>query len=232
MTLPAINVLLACEFSQEVCKAFRKLGANAYSCDIVDCTGGYPQYHFKEDMFNIIANKGGQTQDGQIIKVDEWDMLIAHPPCTYLASSGNRWLYHPDDKHLPTSERRPHPQYPNRHIDRHEAIDFFLRITQLDIKKIAIENPVGIMSTIYRKPDQIIQPYMFGDEATKTTCLWLTNLPTLSPTNIVDKGEIITYDSGKSIPKWYANAAPKDRQQLRSKTFPGFAKAMAEQWLK
>lgn len=232
-----INVLIACEESQEVCKAFRKLGANAYSCDLVACSGGNPEYHFKDDMFKIIDNKGGTTESGDTVHVDEWHLLIAHPPCTYLSVSGAGWYYHPDDKHLPINKRRPHPKYPNRQIDKQNAIDFFLKITRLNIDRIAIENPVGVMSTNYRKPNQIIQPYMFGNEASKKTCLWLKNLPDLIPTKIVDKGEFVTYPSGCKMPKWYANCPSKTnnlnhRRKLRSKTFPGIAEAMATQWTK
>lgn len=231
MNMP-INVLVACEESQTVCMAFRALGVNAYSCDIVECSGNHPEYHFKEDMFKIIDNKGGITQNGNIIHVNKWHLLIAHPPCTYLSVSGACWYYHPDDKHLPTNQRRPHPNYPNRQTDKQNAIDFFLKIARLNIDRIAIENPVGIMSTNYRKPNQIVQPYMFGDEASKKTCLWLKNLPNLTPTKIVDKGEFVTYASGCRMPKWYADAAgKKDRQKIRSKTFPGMAEAMATQWL-
>lgn len=218
-----MKVLIACEESQAVTKEFRRLGAEAFSCDILPCSGGHPQWHFQDDVFNVIE-KG-------------WDMLIAFPPCTYLSVSGAQWYYHPDDKNLATELRRPHPKYPNRIKDRQDASDFFIRLYNSSIKHIAIENPVGIMNTTFVKPTQIIQPWMFGDEATKTTCLWLKNLPQLTPTNIVGKGERTVFASGKSHPKWYADAlvkakTPEERRNLRSKTFPGIAKAMAEQWIK
>ena len=117
------------------------------------------------------------TMDGEFHSLyGRWDMLIAHPPCTYLAVSGAQWYYHPDDKHLPFEERRPHPRYPNRAKDREDGANFFLFLVNADVKRIAIENPVGIMSTRWRKPDQAVQPYMFGDPYSKNTCLWLKNL--------------------------------------------------------
>jgi hypothetical protein len=163
--------------------------------------------------------------------------MIAHPPCTYLSVSGAQWYYHPEDKALPAEQRRPHPKYPNRAADREDAVNFFLALANAPIEKIAIENPVSIISSRWRKPDQIIQPFMFGDKARKTTCLWLKNLPKLKPTEIVDEGEKVYFKSGKSQPKWYADAlskskTPEERRTLRSKTFNGIAKAMAEQWTK
>lgn len=232
------NVLIACEESQRVCIEFRKLGINAYSCDILDSSGGHPEWHFKQDVFEIIENRGGKLQSGDNHYLDgEWDLMVAHPPCTYLSVSGAKWFYHPDDKGLPIEERRPHPKFPNRTENREEAAEFFLRLANANIKHIAIENPVGFMNTIYRKPDQIVQPYHFGDEASKTTCLWLKNLPKLEPTQVVGRGEYIEFKSGKKIPKWYSDGLTKtksaeDRRTWRSKTFPGFAKAMAEQWSK
>lgn len=231
-----LNVLVACEESQTVCNEFRKLGHNAYSCDIVECSGGHPEWHFKQDVLGIISNKGGLLQTGEELYIDgKWDIMIAHPPCTYLAVSGAKWFYNPEDKHLPIEKRRPHPKFPNRAKDRDEAIDFFMKLMNADIEYIAIENPVGVMNTRYRKPNQIVQPYFFGDSASKSTCLWLKNLTHLKPTNIVDKGEYIQFGSGKKIAKWYSDALTKtktaeERRKLRSKTFPGFAKAIAEQW--
>lgn len=232
------NILIACEESQTVCREFRKLGFNAYSCDLLPCSGGHPEWHFQQDIFEIIKNKGGKLQNKtEVFLKDEWDLMIAHPPCTYLSVSGARWYYHPEDKDLPMNERRPHPNFPNRANDRKEAIEFFMKIAESRIKRIAIENPIGIISKIWRKPDQIVQPYMFGDEATKTTCLWLKNLPHLTPTKIVNKGERVVLSSGKSLPKWYSDSfntkiSAEMRRTLRSKTFQGFAEAMAQQWSK
>lgn len=233
-----LNVLIACEESQRVCIEFRKLGHNEYSCDILSCSGGHPEWHFKQDVLDVIDNRGGILETGEKVYIDDkWDIMIAHPPCTYLAVSGARWFYNPKDKNLPIKDRRPHPRFPNRVRDRENAVEFFLSLANADIEHIAIENPIGIMSTRYRKPNQIVQPYYFGDEASKATCLWLKNLSLLKSTNIVGKGEYISFKSGRKIQKWYSDALTKsktaeERRRLRSKTFPGFAKAMAEQWSK
>jgi hypothetical protein len=233
-----MNILVACEESQTLTKELRLLRHNAFSCDLLKCSGGHPEWHFNRDVFEIIKHKGGKLQNGEKVKFKNWDMMIAHPPCTYLAVSGAQWFYDPLDKHLPVEKRRPHPNYPHRKKHREEAIKFFLKLFNADgIDKIAIENPIGIISTSFRKPDQIVQPFMFGDEARKTTCLWLKNLPPLHPTKIVGEGERIYFKSGKSQPKWYSDAFVKaksheERRTMRSKTFPGMARAMAEQWTK
>jgi len=215
------RILIACEESQATTKAFRKLGHEAFSCDLLPCSGGHPEWHYQCDIFEVI-NKG-------------WDLMVAHPPCTFLTGSGVQWLSNPEDKALPFEERRPHPKYPNRRNDMLDSVEFVKALYEADIKHIAIENPVGLLSSRWRKPDQIVQPYMFGDEATKTTCLWLKDLPLLLPTNIVGKGERTIFASGKSHPKWYADAlknakTKEERQTLRSKTFEGMAQAFAEQW--
>ena len=215
------RILIACEESQATTKAFRKLGHEAFSCDLLPCSGGHPEWHYQCDIFEVI-DKG-------------WDLMVAHPPCTFLTGSGVQWLSNPEDKALPFEERRPHPKYPNRRQDMLDSVEFVKALYNADIKHIAIENPAGLLSSRWRKPDQIVQPYMFGDEATKTTCLWLKNLPLLLPTNIVGKGERTVFASGKSHPKWYADAlknakTKEERQTLRSKTFEGMAQAMAIQW--
>jgi hypothetical protein len=192
-----LRVLIGCEESQTITKAFRKLGHEAYSCDLLDCSGGHPEWHIKDDIFNIIG--GG------------WDLMIAHPPCTFLAGSSVQWLSNPQDKELPFNERRPHPKYPNRRQDMLDSIEFVKALYECDIPKVCIENPVGLLSSMWIKPDQIIQPYMFGDEATNTTCLWLKNLPLLHHTNIVGKGDRIVFASGKSHPSWYAEAFGKSK---------------------
>jgi len=233
-----MNVLIACEESQAVCKAFRKFGINAYSCDILPSSGGHPEWHFNCDIFKVIENKGGILENGETLHIDgNWDLMVAHPPCTYLSVSGARWYYHPDDKHLPTTERRPHPRFPNRRTHQKDALEFFIKLFEVDIDKIAIENPVGVVSTRYRKPDQTVHPWMFGDEASKATCLWLKNLPKLIPTKIVEKGERVVLSSGKSLPKWYSDSfhtsiSTEQRRTLRSKTFQGFAEAIVNQWSK
>lgn len=218
--LLTMKILIACEESQAITLAFRKLGLEAYSCDLLPCSGGHPQWHYQDDVFNVIAK-------------ENWDMMIAHPPCTYLTSSGVQWLSHPEDKDLPFEERRPHPKYPNRRKDMLDSVEFVKALYNCKIPMVAIENPIGLLSTRWRKPDQIIQPYMFGDEATKSSCLWLKNLPQLTPTNIVSKGEFVTFSSGKKMTKWYADAkvsSDKERRLLRSKTFQGIADAIAKQW--
>lgn len=219
------KILVACEESQAVTKELRALGHEAFSCDLLPCSGGHPEWHLQADVFEVI--KLG------------WDIMIAHPPCTFLSASGAGWLYHPDDKHLPTQERRPHPLYPNRVKDRDDAVEFVKTLYESDIPCIAIENPIGQLSSLWRKPDQIVQPWMFGDKASKSTCFWLKGLPKLVPTEIVDKGEFFEFTTKKGVvkkqPMWYFKAlseakTPEQRRTLRSKTFQGMAKAMAKQW--
>ena len=204
-----MKVLVACEESQAVCKAFREKGHEAYSCDIVTCSGGHQEWHLQQDVIQLLKEK--------------WDMIIAFPPCTYLTVTGNRWF----------NIDRYGEKAIQRHKDRKDAIDFFMNFANADCEKIAIENPVGIMSSEWRKPNQIINPWQFGDAFEKKTCLWLKGLPELKPTNIVEIPPRKRFDSGKSMPSWYAEAwhLPKEeRAKLRSKTFPGIAIAMAEQW--
>lgn len=204
-----MKVLVACEESQEVCKAFRELGHEAYSCDIQDCSGGHPEWHLKQDVIPLL------NQD--------WDLIIAHPPCTFLTVTGNRWF----------DVERYGDKAIQRQKDREEAVAFFMQFVNAKCEKIAIENPIGHMSTAYKKPSQIIHPYMFGDPARKATCLWLKGLPKLTPTNIVEP-IIIHYQNGKGTDNpWHMETMklpPKERSKARSKTFPGIAKAMAEQW--
>jgi len=198
-----VRILIACEESQTIAKAFRDLGHDAFSCDLSECSGGYPEWHIQGDAIEI-----AYTQ--------EWDLMIAHPPCTYLAVSGARWMYNDDGSR---NEDREQKQV--------QALDFVQKLMDAPIEKIAIENPVSVISTKIRKPDQIIQPWMFGDQATKTTCLWLKNLPLLTPTDIVGKGEFYISPTGKKLPRWYSdNKNPKSR----SKTFKGIANAIANQW--
>jgi hypothetical protein len=150
--------------------------------------------------------------------------MIAHPPCTYLTLTGNKWF-------KPEFADR----FPNRHQQRQEAVDFFMLLANADIPKIAIENPIGVMSRIYRKPNQIIQPYEYGHETTKATCLWLKGLPNLKPTNIVSKGEVVISKSGNRMSRWYYETSKLPlkggiRAKARSVTFQGIADAMADQW--
>lgn len=218
-----MKILIACEESQTVCKAFRAKGHEAYSADIQEPSGGHPEWHILGDVIPLIdGDCTFTTMDGIQHQIDgEWDMIIAHPPCTDLAVSGARWF----------AQKRADGR-------QQRSIEFFMRFTNAKCKRIAIENPVCIMSTIYRKPDQIVQPYQFGHHARKSTCLWLKNLSPLKPTNIVDPGEIIgkgfsvgaslAYardENGKIIP-WNDPRTAK----ARSKTYEGIAAAMADQW--
>jgi site-specific DNA-cytosine methylase len=185
-----MKVLIACEESQAVCIEFRKLGHEAYSCDVLPCSGDHPEWHIQDNVIRVI-------------RWNHWDLMVAFPPCTHLAVSGARYF---EQKRKDGRQQR--------------AIDFFIWLVNAPIEKIAIENPIGIMSTKYRKPDQIIQPWQFGHGETKATCLWLKNLPKLQPTEIV---------SGRENRIWKMPPS-EDRAKLRSKTFPGIAKAMATQW--
>jgi hypothetical protein len=220
-----MKVLVACEESQRVCIAFREKGYEVYSCDIQECSGGRPEWHILGDVLPILnGNTKFITQDGTLHEISgKWDMIIAHPPCTYLTVTGNRWF----------NIEKYGKKAIKRYEQRKEAICFFLEIANSDCDKIAIENPVGIMSTAWQKPTQIIQPFMFGEPFEKRTCLWLKNLPKLKPTKIVAPPERIKFKSGKTMPEWYAKlwALPKEeRERERSKTFIGIARAMAEQW--
>lgn len=220
-----MKVLVACEESQRVTMEFRKLGHDAYSCDLLDCSGNHPEWHIKKDVTLLLnGNCIFNTVDGLEHEISgKWDMIIAFPPCTYLTVTGNRWYNYEKygDKAI------------QRMLDRNDAIKFFMTIANADCDKIAIENPVGIMSTQWRKPDQIIQPYQYGDAYEKRTCLWLKGLPMLSPTKIVEIPDRIQFKSGKTMAKWYVEAGNLSKEQralVRSKTFPGIAKAMATQW--
>ncbi len=205
-----LKILIACEESQTVCKEFRKLGHEAFSCDILPCSGGHPEWHLQQDV-SILLNQ-------------KWDMIIAFPPCTDLCVSGA--------KHFAKKIACGRQQ---------KSISFFKLFTEVDCEKIAIENPIGIMSNHYRKPDQIIQPYMFGDPVKKSTCLWLKGLPKLIETNNVEKDVLYYFDKkGGKQSDWNARQIIVDGKKCgyntpefkkhRSKTFEGIAKAMAEQW--
>lgn len=225
-----MNVLVACEESQEVCKAFRERGHNAFSCDIQECSGGHPEWHIQGNVLEVLEPTTKfdwndtiefETADGEYHIIDgKWDLIIAHPPCTDLAVSGARWF--------------PEKQ---RDFRQQKACVFFMQMALADCDRIAVENPIGIMSSVYRKPDQIIQPYQFGHPVRKSTCLWLKGLPPLTPTDIVATeedehgfsiGGALRYavdENGKTIP-WNDPRTAK----ARSKTFPGIAAAMAAQW--
>ena len=201
-----MRVLVACEFSQVVCRAFRERGHEAYSCDVLP-TEGNPEWHIQDDVLKHLD--------------DGWDLMIAHPPCTYLTVTGNKWMK-PEFK----------DRFPDRQKQREEAIKFFLALANAPIKRTAIENPVGIMSSVWRKPDQYIQPYNFGNRVVKKTALWLKNLPPLFATEIVEP-EYITYNSsthpsGKS--RYPIAWSDGSNGHERSRFFPGVAEAMATQW--
>ena len=214
-----MNVLVACECSGTVREAFRKLGHNAWSCDLLPADDASP-YHVVGDAMRVIED--ATTSDGRGMlpegtAAQQWDLIIAHPPCTHLAVSGAR--------HFAAKRADGRQQ---------EGIDLFMAVVascEKHAKAWAVENPIGIMSRLYRKPDQIVQPYMFGDSARKATCLWTSNLPLLEATNVVDEGGWHVTKSGRRMPKWY-NIPPgnPDRQKIRSKTFQGIADAMAVQW--
>lgn len=205
------KILVGCEESQAVTIELRKLGHEAYSCDILPCSGGYPKWHLQQDVSDVLKER--------------WDMIIGFPPCTYLSVSGLHW-----------NKRKP-----GRAKQTEDAVKFFMLFANAHCSKIAIENPIGAISTRWRKPDQIIQPYNFGSDASKRTCLWLKGLPPLSPTisieprivegkkrwsNQTDGGQNVMYDKNGKILGWNT----KEIKTMRSKTFPGIAKAMADQW--
>lgn len=220
-----MNVLVACEESQRVCTAFRNKGHNAFSCDIIECSGGHPEWHIMADVLPLLnGNCEFKTCDEKIHRINgRWDLIIAHPPCTYLTVTGNRWF----------NIERYGEKALQRIEEREKAIDFFLQLTKANCDKICVENPVGVISTRWRKPDQIIQPYMFGEPFEKKTCLWIKGLTKLNPTDIIEPPPRKQFESGKTMPEWYADAwkLPKEeRSKIRSKTFCGIANAMAEQW--
>lgn len=198
-----MKVLVACEESQTVCKAFRARGHEAYSCDVIECSGGHPEWHIKGDARDVIN--------------DGWDMMIAHPPCTHLCVSGARWFA---SGHKPLKLQD-------------DALDFVRVLMDAPIDKIAIENPISVISSKIKKPTQIIRPFQFGENSTKATCLWLKNLPKLEPTKIITP-EKHTTKSGKVYDKWWFDTCLisdlKLRAKVRSKTFQGIADAMADQW--
>lgn len=233
-----MNVLVACEESQAVCKAFREKGHEAYSCDIIDCSGGHPEWHIKCDVLNIlnptplISSESGivfNTVDGLIHDVEKWDMIIAFPPCTYLTVTGNRWF----------NVDRYGKKAIQRLKNREEAAAFFMAIWNADCNKVVLENPIGYMSTYFRKPDQIVHPYYFAENQDdencerKATCFWMRGVSPLKY-EIRFQPRVIKYKNGKGTDSpWHINTmklSPDERAKARSKTFPGIAKAMAEQW--
>ena len=230
----APKVLVACEESQAVTIELRKIGIEAYSCDIIDCSGGHPEWHIKQDVLPLLDGICEfRTTDGTIHNViGKWDMIIAHPPCTRLTVVSQRWYNFGDEQYRATKQN-----------EKKLAVEFFMKFTKANCNKIIIENPIGIMSTIYKKPTQIVQPYEFGDPHRKATCFWEIGVNPLVATNIVPIEDLKGYQrkNGKVavFSDWY-NAKDDNGKYLswnsaeikkaRSKTFPGIAKAMAEQW--
>ena len=226
-----MKVLVACEESQVVCKAFREKGHEAYSCDIIECSGGHPEWHIMEDVLPLLnGDCEFQTLDGTKHKIaGKWDMILAFPPCTYLTVTGNRWF----------DVIRYGKTAQERWLARCKAIVFFLLLIFADCEKIVVENPIGIMSSIYKKPEQIVHPYYFAEKQDdencerKSTCLWLKGVDPLKY-EIKYTPRIIAYKNGKGTDSaWHVNTMglpPDERAKARSKTFPGIAKAMAEQW--
>lgn len=219
-----MKVLIACEESQAVCKAFREKGHEAYSCDIIECSGGHPEWHIKQDVLPLLnGNCEFVSEDGQAHRINgKWDLIIAHPPCTRLCTTSQRWLYFGEK------------EYRSKKIqEQQKAIVFFMMFALADCEKIAIENPQGIMSTAFRKPDCIYNPYDFeGETECKKTCLWLKGLEPLKPSRAVPlpkeertRGIFKSHFDGKII-GWNDPECAK----MRSKTPEGVAKAMAEQW--
>lgn len=216
-----MKVLIACEESQAVCKAFRELGHEAYSCDIQECSGGHPEWHIRADALKLInGNCIFMTSDGECHQLfGKWDMIIAHPPCTYLTGAGACNI----------------PKHPERIQYGFEAAEFFLKFLEADCDKIVIENPPPMKRFGLPKYTQLVRPWMFGDRNNKPICLWLKGLPKLYPTNIVEKdNDMVRWvhkatGQKKACSKWY-NTNTGDHSRHRSKTFQGFAKAVAEQW--
>jgi len=225
-----MKVLIACECSQTVCKEFRALGHEAYSCDIEEQYGGHPEWHIKGDALKII--EGGQmfkTEDGSTHNIDKWDLIIAHPPCTYLSNAATR-------SH--SLKGATLEQINARTQKRIKAQEFFMKFANVNCERVAIENPVGVMNTVYRKPDQIIEPYQFAESeedkenyVTKRTCLWLKGLNELKRNDLPKPDNAKLYGihpSGKA--RCWEEMVKGDRATVRSKTFTGIAKAMAGQW--
>lgn len=226
-----MNVLIACEESQAVCKAFRAKGHNAFSCDLQECSGGRPEWHIVADVLPVIKGGTFVTQSGEVMTVEKWDMMIAHPPCTYLSYAGNGYV----------DIERYGQKAIERLQKRQDALVLFMAMYNAPIEKICIENPVGYMNTVFRKPDQTIHPYFFGDCDKKRTCLWLKGLPMLVH---ISKDDLFSVKSHTEEPQpTYIDKSGKaryftdsisgsmsDTQSLRSKTFPGIAQAMADQW--
>lgn len=223
-----MKVLIACEESQAVCTAFREKGHEAYSCDIQECSGGHPEWHIQGDVLPILNGRCTfKTMDGVEHSVEgKWDMIIAHPPCTYFSNATMVNLGRKDRPNIFNEEWRK-----RFFQNRDNAFKFAMKIWNADCEKIAIENVVGYLSTHFRKPNQYVEPFFFGDPWRKKTCLWLKNLPALKSTKVVEAtGKWVRHHlKKKNDLKGYRDCGVYSAKE-RSKTFPGIAKAMAEQW--
>lgn len=217
-----MRILVACEESQAVTKELRRLGHEAYSCDIIECSGGHPEWHIMQDVPPLLdGHCEFKCMDGQSHKIDvKWDMIIAHPPCTYLTNAGARHLW------------KGHQLNQERYLLGLEAKEFFMAFLNADCERVAVENPIPSKVFELPKYTQIIQPYEHGHPYTKRTCLWLKGLDPLKPTDVVDP--VATWcPSGSYSHKHgdkHRGMFTKDRARNRSKTFPGIAKAIAEQY--
>lgn len=227
-----MKILIACEESQAVVTEMRKMGHESYSCDIEPCSGGHPEWHIQQDVLPLLnGNCWFHTVGGTARGIEgKWDMIIAFPPCTYLTSAGTRHY---------SLKCSPAEKVEARIIEREKAAAFFLKIADADCSRIAIENPVGYMNTHWRKPDQIIHPYYFGDDVKKRTCLWLKGLPKLEPTNMLPEPQPVYICQGEKCRGkeigWCEGirgikGGQRERAKARSRTFPGIANAMAQQW--
>ena len=239
-----LNILIACEESQAFTREFRKLGHNAFSCDLKPCSGGLDQYHIQADALEIAHDK-----------TFKWDLMIGHPPCTFISGASRGWLSHKDDKHLNIFERRRHPLYPNRLEDALKALEFVYLLASAPIEHIAIENPLGLLNqkdfidffdkegivpSFMKNKPMIIQPYMYGDHFQKRSCFWLKNLPKVKPTIEKEnwiKGEMVQVKKKngriQNIPRWFNLArdlSDSERKEVRSKSFPLMSKAIAYTW--
>ena len=223
-----MKVLVACEESQRVCMAFREKGHEAYSCDIIECSGGHPEWHIMQDVLPILNGCCEfKTQDGQKHGLDgRWDLIIAHPPCTYFSNATMVNIGRKDRPDVFNDEWRK-----NFYRKRQDALNFVKEIYSASCERICVENVVGYLSTHFKKPSQYIEPYYFGDPWKKKTCLWLQGLPPLKPTNIVcPTGKWVRHHlKTKDDMKGYQNGGVYSAKE-RSKTFEGIAKAMADQW--
>ncbi len=227
-----MKVLVACEESQVVCKAFRNKGHEAYSCDIQDCSGGHPEWHIKENVLYLLnGDCGFYTLDGEEHFISgEWDLIIAHPPCTYLTNGGAVRMFRQDSKEYP-----PYGKFQMTNVERLKqgmlGRDLFMAIMHAQCDRIAIENPIPM--SIYMLPpcQQIVQPFEYGEPYSKKTCLWLKGLPKLTPTDILTEYQpFINGGGGRMNRRNYNGKKFATGSKSRSKTFPGIAKAMAEQW--